>query len=144
MSYVFRPLTKNGYVAKDKNGVVSVLQKGRDLFPEEGPLITVSSKGKDRGRVLLVSRVCMWMEKNGIPISRELLDTEEPYFVPSACWRRLANGILSTTRFAGMLVAYDKRYAIYDSGSFPVQPEIQSSGNQGNWYDPDLRGWKAE
>ena len=34
MSYVFRPLTKNGYVSKNKEGVVTVLQKGRNLFPE--------------------------------------------------------------------------------------------------------------
>ena len=79
MSYVFRPLTKNGYVAKSKDGIVTVLQKGRDLFPEEGPLISVASRGKSRLRVLHVSRVCMWMEKNGVPISGELLDTEEGY-----------------------------------------------------------------
>ena len=59
MSYVFRPLTKNGYVVKSKDGVVAVLQKGRDLFPEEGPLISVASRGKSRLRVLHVSRVCM-------------------------------------------------------------------------------------
>ena len=52
MSYVFRPLTKNGYVVKGKDGVVAVLQKGRDLFPEEGPLISVASRGKSRLRVL--------------------------------------------------------------------------------------------
>lgn len=65
MSYVFRPLTKNSYVSKSKGGIVTVLQKGRDLFPEEGPLISVASRGKSRLRVLHVSRVCMWMEKNG-------------------------------------------------------------------------------
>ena len=27
MSYAFRPLTKNGYVSKSKDGVVTVLQK---------------------------------------------------------------------------------------------------------------------
>ena len=64
MSYVFRPLTKNGYVAKSKDGIVTVLQKGRDLFPEEGPLISVASRGKSRLRVLHVSRVCMWMSTN--------------------------------------------------------------------------------
>ena len=48
MSYVFRPLTKNGYVVKSKDGVVAVLQKGRDLFPEEGPLISVASRGNRR------------------------------------------------------------------------------------------------
>lgn len=129
MSYAFRPLTKNGYVVKSKNGVVSVLRKGRDLFPEEGPLITVSSKGKDRGRVLLVSRVCMWMEKHGVPISRELMDRSEPYFIPSACWRKLAKCILSTTRFAGMLVAYDKKYAVYDIGDGTMDWQMRAESS---------------
>ena len=126
MSYVFRPLTKNGYVVKGKDGVVAVLQKGRDLFPGEGPLISVASRGKFRLRVLHVSRVCMWMEKNGVPISGELLDTEEPYFIPSARWRNIAKGILSTTRFAGVLLAYGKRYAVYDIGDGTMDWQLRA------------------
>ena len=126
MSYVFRPLTKNGYVVKGKDGVVAVLQKGRDLFPGEGPLIAVASRGKSRLRVLHVSRVCMWMEKNGIPISGELLDTEEPYFIPSARWRDIAKGIQSTTRFAGVLLAYGKRYVVYDIGNGTMDWQLRA------------------
>ena len=129
MSYVFRPLTKNGYVVKGKDGVVAVLQKGRDLFPEEGPLISVASRGKGRLRVLYVSRVCMWMEKNGVPISGELLDTEEPYFIPSARWRDIAKGILSTTRFAGVLLAYGKRYAVYDIGDGTMDWQLRAESS---------------
>ena len=129
MSYVFRPLTKNGYVVKGKDGVVAVLQKGRDLFPEEGPLISVASRGKSRLRVLHVSRVCMWMEKNGVPISGELLDTEEPYFIPSARWRDIAKGILSTTRFAGVLLAYGKRYAVYDIGDGTMDWQLRAESS---------------
>ena len=129
MSYVFRPLTKNGYVVKGKDGVVAVLQKGRDLFPEEGPLISVASRGKSRLRVLHVSRVCMWMEKNGVPISGELLDTEDPYFIPSARWRGIAKGILSTTRFAGVLLAYDKRYAVYDIGDGTMDWQLRAESS---------------
>ena len=129
MSYAFRPLTRNGYVAKSKDGVITVLKKGRELFPEEGPLITVSSRGKERSRVLLVSRVCMWMERNGVPVSGELLDSEEPYFIPSACWRKIGKGILSTTRFAGMLVAYDKRYAVYDIGDGTMEWQLRAESS---------------
>ena len=99
MSYAFRPLTKNGYVVKNRDGVVAVLQKGRELFPDEFPLISVATHGKSRLRVMQVSKVCMWMEKIGVPVSGERLDTEEPYFIPSARWRDIAKGILSTTRF---------------------------------------------
>ena len=129
MSYVFRPLTRNGYVAKSKDGVVTVLKKGRELFPEEHPLITVSGKGKDRDRVLMVSRVCMWMERNSVPVSGELLDTDEPYFIPSARWRDIAKGILSTTRFAGMLVAYHKRYAVYDIGDGTMEWQLRAESS---------------
>ena len=112
MSYAFRPLPKNGYLAKSRDGIVTVLQKGRELFPEEAPLISVATHGQGRNRVLQVSRVCMWMEKCGIPICDRLQNTEEPAFIPSACWRKIAKGILSTTRFAGVLAAHGKLYAV--------------------------------
>ena len=129
MSYVFRPLTKNGYLSKSKDGIVTVLQKGRDLFPEEGPLISVATHGQSRKRVLQVSRVCMWMEKCGIPISSQLPDTEDPCLIPSACWRKIAKGILSTTRFAGMLVAHGKRYAIYDIGDGTMDWQLRAESS---------------
>ena len=74
MSYAFRPLARNGYLAKSRDGIVTVLQKGRELFPEDGPLISVATHGQGRNRVLQVSRVCMWMEKCGIPIRDRLKD----------------------------------------------------------------------
>lgn len=126
MSYVFRPLPKNGYVAKNKDGIVTVLKKGRELFPDEGPLISTATRGKSRERVLQVSKVCMWMQQNDVPISGELLDTEEPYFIPSARWRDIAKGILSTTRFMGMLLAYDKRYAVYDIGDGTMEWQVKA------------------
>lgn len=129
MSYIFRPLTKNKYVAKNKHGIVTVLKKGRELFPDEVPLISVATHGKSRLRVLQVSKVAMWMEQIDIPISGELLDTEEPYFIPSACWRKLAKGILSTTRFVGMLLAYDKKYAVYDIGDGTVEWQLRAEGS---------------
>lgn len=129
MSYIFRPLTKNKYVAKNKNGVVTVLKKGRELFPDESPIISVATRGKSRLRVLQVSKVAMWVEQLGIPISAELLDTEEPHFIPSACWRNIGKGILSTTRFVGMLVAYDKRYAVYDIGDGTMEWQIKAEAS---------------
>ena len=141
MSYVFRPLTKNKYVAKNKDGVVSVLKKGRALFPEEKPLISNATGTKSRERVLLVSRVGMWMVKNDIPVSAKLLDTEEPYFIPSACWRNIAKGILSTTRFAGMLVAYEKNYAVYDIGDGTMEWQIKAEASLFNYrIDPHADG----
>ena len=65
MSYVFRPLTKNKYVSKNKNGIVAVLKKGRDLFPDEKPLI---SYGRDTRRIIYVSKVAALLEKNGVEL----------------------------------------------------------------------------
>lgn len=129
MSYAFRPLTKNRYVVKNRDGVVAVLQKGRELFPDEFPLISVATHGKSRLRVMQVSKVCMWMEKIGVPVSGERLDTEEPYFIPSARWRDIAKGILSTTRFAGMLIAYDKKYAVYDIGDGTMEWQLRAESS---------------
>ena len=129
MSYAFRPLTKNGYLAKSRDGIVTVLQKGRELFPEEKPLISVATHGQGRNRVLQVSRVCMWMEKCGIPICDHLPNTEEPVFIPSACWRKIARGILSTTRFAGVLLAYEKRYAVYDIGDGTMDWQLRAESS---------------
>ena len=68
LSYTFRPLTKNDYIAKNKNGIVSVLKKGRDIFPSERRLISEGSNTTAKQRVLQVSRVAALMEKNGVTI----------------------------------------------------------------------------
>ena len=129
LSYVFRPLTKNKYLSKNKKGVVSVLKKGRLLFPEEKPLISTATESVARQRVMQVARVAMWLGKRGIPAFDKQQDTEEPYFIPSACWRKIALGILSTTRFAGMLLAYGKRYAVYDIGDGNMEWQIRAEAS---------------
>ncbi len=52
LSYAFRPLTKNGYLAKRKDGSVTVLAKGRALFPEERPLISAGGGAAERQRLM--------------------------------------------------------------------------------------------
>ena len=104
LSYAFRPLTKNKYVSKQKDGGVSILAKGRALFPDITPLISAGGGAAERRRVMAVSRMAALMERSGIPCFGERRDGDEPYFIPSACWRNIAHGILSTTRFTGMLM----------------------------------------
>lgn len=48
LSYAFRPLTKNRYVSKDKRGCVSILTKGRALFPELEPLLSAGGGEQTR------------------------------------------------------------------------------------------------
>lgn len=46
LSYAFRPLTQNKYISKNKQSIVTVLRKGRELFPEEEPLISAGTSEK--------------------------------------------------------------------------------------------------
>ena len=51
---------------------------------------------------------------------------DEPQFIPSARWREIAPGILSTTRFAGMLLAYGNKYAVYDIGDGTMEWQVRA------------------
>lgn len=129
MSYMFRPLTKYNYISKNKNGCVTVLKKGRALFPKEDRYITEGSSEQSKQRVLQVSRVAASMEKLGIRNSNKLLNNTGLYFIPSACWRNIAPGILSTTRFIGMLLAYNKKYAVYDIGDGSLEWQVRAESS---------------
>ena len=126
LSYVFRPLTKQKYIIKDKDGIVSILKKGKELFPNEAPLISIGGGKQNQKRILHVSRVAALLAKNGVEISGILRSRNVPYFIPSACWREIAPGILSTTRFAGMLLAYGKKYAVYDIGDGTMEWQVRA------------------
>jgi len=112
-SYAFRPLTKNKYISK-KNNSVTILAKGRELFPDVKPLVSMG--GGSRARVNLISRNAMLLRKAGIEIVASPELTEYWCFVPSTCWRRIRHGILSTVRFTGILFFKDFRLAVYDIG----------------------------
>ena len=129
LSYVFRPLTKQKYIIKDKNGIVSILKKGKELFPNEEPLISIGGGTQSRNRILQVSKVAAMLEKVGVEIRGERYDMDEPQFIPSACWREIAPGILSTTRFAGMLLAYGKKYAVYDIGDGTMEWQVRAESS---------------
>lgn len=129
LSYAFRPLTKNKYIAKRKDGSVSVLAKGRALFPDVKPLISAGGGVQSIQRVIDVSRMAVLMEEHGIPAAAELPKSPEPVFIPSACWRNIALGILSTTRFAGMLLADEERLAVYDIGDGSMEWQVRAEGS---------------
>lgn len=128
LSYAFRPLTKNKYVSKRKDGSVSILAKGRALFPEIKPLIAAGGASETR-RVIEVSRMAALMEKNGVPAVGSIPALPGPCFIPSACWRSIAPGILSTTRFTGMLVAGEYRLAVYDIGDGVMDWQVRAEGS---------------
>lgn len=116
LSYAFRPLTKNGYLARCGDGMVSILAKGRSLFPDTKPLITTGGGGRGAERVIEISRMAALMEKNGILVAAKPPQEDKVCFIPSACWRNIAPGILSTTRFVGMLIGEGQKLTVYDIG----------------------------
>lgn len=70
LSYAFRPLTKNNYIAKNKDNIVTVLNKGKNLFPDEKQLISDGGNEQTRKRILQVSkRQHSW--KTAVLLSRE-------------------------------------------------------------------------
>lgn len=129
LSYAFRPLTKNNYIAKNKDNIVTALNKGKNLFPDEKQLISDGGNEQTRKRILQVSKTAALMENCGIIISGELPDNRKPTFIPSACWRNIAHGILSTTRFTGMLIGYSKKYAVYDIGDGCIEWQVRAESS---------------
>lgn len=129
MSYLFRPLTRDKYISKSKDGIVRILEKGRVLTRSEKPLVTLGGSGQTKQRVLQVSRMAALLNKNGVRITGEVPQSESPHFIPSACWREIAPGILSTTRFLGMLLAYGKKYAVYDIGNGCVEWQVRAESS---------------
>ncbi len=129
MSYLFRPLTKEKYISKSKDGIVSILERGRAATGCKEPLITIGGSGQTKQRVLQVSRMAALLSKNGVCITGEIPGSESPHFIPSACWRSIAPGILSTTRFLGMLLAYGKKYAVYDIGDGCMEWQVRAESS---------------
>jgi len=116
LSYAFRPLTKHKYVKKRKDSGVIILTKGRALFPDVKPLVTLGGGAAGQARANTVSRVAMFLHETGVGSCASLDETDDICFIPSACWRKIREGILSTTRFAGILFTGDHRLAVYDIG----------------------------
>lgn len=127
LSHAFRPLTKNGYVSKNKDGCVSILAKGRALYPEVTPLISTGGGERERKRIMQVSRMAMWMAEHGF--YTEETPGEKVVFIPSARWRNIAPGILSTSRFVGMLVGCGHRLAVYDIGDGHMDWQVRAENS---------------
>lgn len=129
LSYAFRPLTKNKYLTKRKDGSVAILAKGRTLFPDIKPLISTGGGTQSVQRVMEVSLMAALMEEHGIPAVGKVPESAEPVFIPSACWRSIAPGILSTTRFTGMLLAGKEKLAVYNIGDGSMEWQVRAEGS---------------
>ncbi len=128
LSYQFRPLSRYNYLSK-KGDVVQILAKGRWLFPEISPLISLGGGRGTSQRLMEVSRVGAWLGQCGIPSTCFYCNIEYPAFIPSACWRKINTAVLSTARFAGMFIRDDHRLAVYDIGDGTMEWQLRAEGS---------------
>jgi hypothetical protein len=126
LSYAFRPLTKNNYLRKHEDGHVTILAKGRELYYWVKPLVTLGGGDSTIKRVNSISRTAMFMTKAGIISVSSPDETKHYCFIPSTCWRKIQKGILSTTRFTGILFAGDHRLAVYDIGDGSMDWQLRA------------------
>lgn len=129
LSYAFRPLTKNKYVSKRKDGCVSILAKGRALFPEVTPLISAGGGAAERRRVMEVSRMAALMERHHIPAFADRQEGGEPYFIPSACWRNIAPRHPVHHPICGDAAGREHRLAVYDIGDGAMEWQVRAEGS---------------
>ena len=137
LSYAFRPLTRYGYLSKGKDGFVTLTAKGRRVVDYIEPLVSVGS-GSTRERVAKVARMAMRLDDICIPSREEIQKYAMDYFIPSACWRRIVPGILSTTRFLGMLILDEKAYAVYDIGDGHMEWQMRAESSLYNLRNSDV------
>lgn len=69
----------------------------------------------------------MWMAEHGF--SAKEAPGKQIVFIPSARWRNIAPGILSTSRFVGMLVGCGHRMAVYDIGDGRMDWQIRAENS---------------
>lgn len=133
LSYAFRPLTKNKYVSKRKDGSVRILAKGRALFPEVKPLVTLGGGAAGTKRVISISRTAAFLRRAEVESFAHPNMTEYCCFIPSTCWREIRNGILSTARFTGILFYGDHRLAVYDIGDGTMEWQMKAERSLFYW-----------
>ena len=117
------------YLTKHKDGSVAILAKGWALFPDVKPLISAGGGAQSVQRVMEVSRMAALMEEHGIPAVGEVPQSPGPVFIPSVCWRSIAPGILSTTRFIGMVLAGKEKLTVYDIGDGSMEWQVRAEGS---------------
>lgn len=76
-----------------------------------------------------LEQIVVLMEEHGIPAIGKVPESAEPVFIPSACWRNIAPGILSTTRFTGMVLAGKEKLAVYDIGDGSMEWQVRAEGS---------------
>lgn len=122
-SYALRPLMRYDYITQRADGLYSITHKGRKVIDLHGQKCIVSCGGDidSRRRVAYISKTAALLSIFGVWTIDSLsmirmLPKNTCGFIPSPNWRKIRNGIISTTRFAGILLTKDMRLVVYHIG----------------------------
>ena len=117
ISYRLRPLVKHKYITRRDDGLYSLLNKGKQqTYTFIEPLITCGGDRGGRKRASKIAGIAALFEKNGIYSGDRIPPEGCNIFIPSPAWRKIREGLVSTTRFLGMLYFEKLRLAVYDIG----------------------------
>ena len=115
--YSLRPLVKNGYTSRRADDLYGLLRKGAELVLHIKPILTAGGDVSGRKRVAEVSHMAALLGWNGIPTYASIPPGGQNGFIPSAIWRTLRHGLISTTRFLGVLIYSELQLAVYHIGN---------------------------
>jgi hypothetical protein len=124
--YSLRPLVKNGYISQRKDRLYGLLHKGMELVSHIKPILTIGGTFDSRRRISEVSHMAALLGRYGIPTHTEIPPEGRNCFIPSAKWRKLREGLLSTTRFLGILFCDNHRLAVYHIGDGEYEWQLRA------------------
>jgi len=90
-----------------------LLKKGNKFTDNYKNFQSVPSEKIARKRALQTSDIAVLFKKYDIKFSDIFIENEN-CFIPSAYWRKIRLGIISTSRFLGMLIYRGIKFAVYD------------------------------
>lgn len=142
--YTLRPLVKNEYISRRSDELYGLLHKGTELVSTIKPIITAGGDTGSRKRVVEVSHMAALLGWHKIPTVTSIPPDGQNGFIPSAIWRTLRNGIISTTHFLGVLFYNDLRLAVYHIGNgdydWQLRPECSLHFSHYDEYGLRLTG----
>lgn len=139
--YSLRPLMKNGYISKRKDGLYGLLSPGKELTEHIHPILTIGGDAGGRHRAAEVSHMAALLNWHGIPTIPFIPPDGQNGFIPSAIWRTLRSGLISTTRFLGVLFYNELRLAVYhiENGDYEWQLRAECSLHFWNYNTSETR-----
>ena len=112
-SYSIGHLVRDKYISRRTDGLYVLLKRGHELTASYKNYQSVPSDKSAQKKALQTSGTAVLLKRYGIKVSDTLIENEN-IFIPSAHWRKIRLGITSTSRFLGILIYRDIKFAVYN------------------------------